>query len=194
MENKVFKFCVVGNIVRAPHLDKNGILRYGTPAYTGGTKVYLCGKLWRIAEKEIQVVGLTRGKKYQVHDVPVNLIENVRAGKAFDPGILAIMNNFEFWDWWWNGTRKDQKATKEFVSVWDRKDELNSLTDCIEVMKVTSVCSASEYWWLLPNGTELTFDNKRDRFLDLEREIEYEIVEKVTENRAMLRLKSVSYS
>ena len=38
-----WRFGVVGNIVKQ-HLDNEGIIRYGTKAFTGGTKVYIDGK------------------------------------------------------------------------------------------------------------------------------------------------------
>ena len=131
MGKKKFKYCVIGNIKKT-HVDADGVLRYGTPAFSGGTKVYLCGKFWHIADEEITVIGHTRGKKYQVHRVPVNLIENVRSSRTFQPAILCIMNNFEFWDLWWHDKNKDRKSTKQFVPVWNRKEELSSLVGCAE--------------------------------------------------------------
>ena len=187
MESQKFKYCVVGNIVKT-HVDANGTLRYGTSAYTGGTRVFLCGKFWTISDKEIEVVGLTRGKKYQVHKVPVNLIENVRCGRTFRPRVLAIMDNWECWNEWWHDSKEDQKATKAFVSVWDRKDELIKLEDCYEVMKVTSIYSESEYWWFL-NQTQLTFDSESKCFQDPKTEKEYEIVEWLSDDRVLVRLK-----
>lgn len=188
MEDKKFKYYVVGNIVKT-HLDADNTLRYGTSAYTGGTKVFLCGKFWRLSDKEIQVIGLTRGKKYQVHSVPVELIENVRCSRTFRPGILAIMNNWECWNEWWHDSKEDQKATKAFVSVWNRKDELNSFKDCFEVLKVTSIYSDSDCWWFLSNHSQLTFDSKRERFFDSANGKEYDIVEWLTDVRVMVRLR-----
>lgn len=40
---KAFKYCVVGNIVRE-RIDENGVLRHGTAAFKGGTRVYIEGK------------------------------------------------------------------------------------------------------------------------------------------------------
>lgn len=39
-KNNNWRFGVVGNIVRQ-HLDDKGIIRYGTKAFCGGTKVYI---------------------------------------------------------------------------------------------------------------------------------------------------------
>ena len=54
-----WKYCVVGNITKS-HSDENGIVRYGTPAFTGGTKVYLCGKYWDPSRKTIAAIGITK--------------------------------------------------------------------------------------------------------------------------------------
>ena len=81
MENEQnWRFCAVGNIVKS-HLDEEGVQRYGTKAFTGGTKVYLGGKcLTSIVPElsEIGVIGLNRFGKYVVEHVPIQLIENVR--------------------------------------------------------------------------------------------------------------------
>lgn len=113
-----WRYAVVGNIVKTPHPDSEGIIRYGTPAFSGGTKVYLAGKTWDFDKKTIEVVGLCRGKKYQVHSVPVIMIENVRCGKAYTPHVTDIMSDFESWWCWWERTKKDKKATENFVAKW----------------------------------------------------------------------------
>ena len=41
---QLWKYAVAGNIKKS-HIDENGILRYGTSAFKGNTKVYLCGRL-----------------------------------------------------------------------------------------------------------------------------------------------------
>ena len=93
IEKKAWRYCVVGNIVRA-HYDSDGILRHGTSAYVGGAMVYLAGKSWDSNRNEISVLGLTRGKRQQVHEVPVELIENVRCQRVYQPSILNITVTF----------------------------------------------------------------------------------------------------
>lgn len=112
-----WKFCVVGNIVKT-HFDENGVLRYGTSAFPGGTKVYLEGRFWDKTRPTIAVVGLGRSKKYEVSHVSPNLIENVRCARAFHPAVLSYMNNWEFWDCWWGRTKADKKDTERFVKYW----------------------------------------------------------------------------
>ena len=119
-EKKNWKYCVVGNIVKS-HIDENGVLRYGTSAYSGGTKVYLCGKYWDLDNERITAVGLSRGKHFYVDHVPVGLIENVRCQKAFNPAVLEIMDNWEFGDYWWQNTNDDKEATEEFVAKWNSR-------------------------------------------------------------------------
>ena len=123
----MWRYCVVGNIIKS-HLDEDGIIHYGTSSYVGGTKVYLCGKHWLPSQKEISVIGLSRGKRYYVDDVPIGLIENIRCQRTYKPAILNIMGNFEYDDCWWSNTKEDKEATEAFVaSIKEhRKDEQNN--------------------------------------------------------------------
>ncbi len=120
-EKTNWKYCVVGNIVKT-HSDENGVVRYGTPAFTGGTKVYLCGKYWDNTYDTITVIGLNRGKKYQTNHIAPHLIENVRCSKVYNPAILDIMNNLEFEDWWWGNQKKDKIETIDFVNRWNHNN------------------------------------------------------------------------
>ncbi len=116
-QNK-WKYCVVGNIVKS-HVDENGILRFGTAAFTGGTKVYIYGKYWLPEDKTIKVLGLNRrGRKWQVHTVPVKLIESVRCSRAYNPAVLKFMNNWESIDGWWHESEEDKTDTYAFVQRW----------------------------------------------------------------------------
>ena len=188
MYSSRFKWCVVGNIVKT-HVDAEGTMRYGTTAYAGGAKVFLCGKSWWVDDQEIRVIGLTRGKKFQVHDVPVSLIENVRAGRTYTPEILEIMDNFEFWEEWWDDSWGDHKATEAFVSVWNRKDELNRLENCFEIRKFDSEYIDPDLWYFWPKHIWLTYDSKRNLFLDSDTGKEYDIVEQLCYDRVMVRLR-----
>ena len=123
MEEKEWKYCAVGNVVKT-HLDKDGVVRYGTLQFTGGTKVYLYGKFWHKSE-EIAVLGLSRGKRYIVqYDVPIDYIENVRLQRTYHPKVLEIMNNFEFWDGWWGNTQEDREDVLRFIKAWKAVKEI----------------------------------------------------------------------
>ena len=115
-----WKYCVVGNIKKS-HIDENGIVRYGTSAFTGGTKVYLCGKVWNRNHDEISVIGITRGRKRQVVDTKIELIENVRYGKVYSPTVLDIMCDYEFWHCWWGNEKEDREGVKEFAEWWNNR-------------------------------------------------------------------------
>ena len=70
---KLWRYAVAGNIKKT-RIDENGILRYGTSAFKGNTKVYLSGRLWdeRLPadnKKEIAVLGLSRGRRYYVDSI-----------------------------------------------------------------------------------------------------------------------------
>lgn len=122
MDNKVdWKFCAVGNIVKS-HVDENGVLRYGTSAFSGGTKVYLEGRFWDRSRPTIEVIGFSRAKKYIFSDVSPDLIENVRCARAFHPGVLGLMGRMEYWECFWGRTKADKKDTERFVKYWYSED------------------------------------------------------------------------
>lgn len=50
-----WRYGVAGNITKT-HLDDQGILRYGSSAFCGGAKVYLCGKYWTKGQNMIVII------------------------------------------------------------------------------------------------------------------------------------------
>lgn len=118
LDQKPWKYCAVGNIVKT-HYDENGVLRYGTKAFFGGTKVYLCGKNWEPGDEAILVLGKNRFKKWEACVVPANLIENVRRSREYKASVRGIMDNFEFNMSWWGSSEKDQSESKAFVKKWN---------------------------------------------------------------------------
>ena len=83
-------YCVVGNIKKT-HYDTDGTLRYGTAAFTGGTKVYISGRIWDRTRDHINALGLTRGNRWEVIWTDVSQIENLRCQKCF---------SLPYWDLW----------------------------------------------------------------------------------------------
>ena len=119
-EKQQWTYCVAGNIKKM-HFDDNGTLRYGTHEFTGGTKVYLSGRLWDRTCDHINVLGRNRGKKLQVVWTDISLVENVRCQKVFNSAVLEIMNNFEFCAGWWGKSKKEKADAEAFVQWWNRK-------------------------------------------------------------------------
>lgn len=118
-EKKKWKYCVVGNITKS-HIDEDGTVRYGTPAFTGGTKVYLCGKYWYPSQGTIAVIGITRGsRKYHVIDTNPAYIENVRCARAYHPAVLDLMNNWEMHTLWWDDSVEDKQEAMLFTHNWN---------------------------------------------------------------------------
>lgn len=117
-----WRFGVVANITRS-HLDENGEIRYGTKAFTSGTKVYLSGKTWDKEDPEIGVIGRNRFGRTVVEAVPVSLLDNVRTQRIYKPQVLKIMEYLEAIDgWaWWQRTVTDRKETELFVKEWRKK-------------------------------------------------------------------------
>ena len=122
---QLWKYAVAGNIKKS-HIDENGILRYGTSAFKGNTKVYLCGWLLDVRlpnemRKEISVLGLCRGRRYYVDSVPIDLIENVRLTRVYKPTVLKIMSDWEFADCWWGNTQEECNDALVFIKRWNEK-------------------------------------------------------------------------
>ena len=120
--DKNWRFCVVGNIVKS-HLDEEGIERYGTKAFTGGTKVYVGGKYMTADLDEMGVIGLNRFGKYVTENVPVRLIENFRWQAIFKPTVIEIMDYLERLDgWpWWGRTAADKKEVMALAEALNTK-------------------------------------------------------------------------
>ena len=118
-KNNNWRFGVIGNIVKQ-HLDSEGVVRYGTKAFTGGTKVYIDGKGWSPDRDTVSVIGLNRFGRYAIESVPVALIENVRTQRIYKPTVLEIMDCEEVMEgWtWWKRTSADRKEAKAFVDLW----------------------------------------------------------------------------
>lgn len=110
-------YCVVGNIVKS-RVDEDGTVRYGTPAFTGGTKVYLAGRLWDGSRDSIDALGLSRGKKWQVIWTDVSHIENLRVQKVFTPTVLKFMGDWEYCSSWWGKSKKEKADAENFVRWW----------------------------------------------------------------------------
>ncbi len=132
--NKKWCFCVAGNIVKT-RIDENGTLRYGTSAFTGGTKVYLQGRFWSDYYKnkgEISVIGLSRGKRYEWLKVPVTAIENVRFQRVFNPKVVDMMEYYEFESAWWHRTANDRREAKAFAEAWNNGTLIGNPVENIE--------------------------------------------------------------
>lgn len=115
-DEKNWRFCVVGNIVKT-HYDEEGIIRYGTKAFPGGTKVYINGKYHSESSKRIEVIGLNRFKRYECEYIPIDLIENCRVQTVFRKNIVGIMDWQEDLDGcpWWGRTADDRRDAKAFA-------------------------------------------------------------------------------
>lgn len=119
MENKQnWTYCVVGNIKKT-HYDEDGVLRYGTAAFTGGTKVYISGRIWDRSRKYINALGLNRRNELQVVWTNTEHIENLRCQKVFQPTVLEIMDDFEYRSCWWGKSKKEKTDTEAFVKWWN---------------------------------------------------------------------------
>lgn len=115
----LWRYAVAGNIKKT-RIDENGVLRYGTAAFKGNTKVYLSGRLWneRLPDEdkiEIRVLGFSRGRKYYVDSVPIELIENLRITRVYTPKVLDVMSDFEFCECWWGNSQEERNDASAFL-------------------------------------------------------------------------------
>ena len=121
MEGKQnWTYCVVGNIKKT-HYKKDGTLRYGTAAFTGGTKVYLSGRIWDRTRDHINALGITRGKLLEVIWTDVSLIENLRCQKVFNPAIIEFMDLHEYRTGWWGKSKSEKADAEAFAKWWNEK-------------------------------------------------------------------------
>ena len=122
-QKKNWRFCVAGNIVNS-HLDEYGIVRYGTKAFAGGTKVYLNGKTWSDDSGDIGVIGLNRFGRYVLEWIPISLIKNMRSQRVFKNVVLSIIDYEEqVENWlWWGRTAADKRETIAFTEKYNNND------------------------------------------------------------------------
>ena len=113
---KNWRFCVSGNITKS-HTVQEGILRYGTKAFTGGTKVYLNGKNFGNDRENIEVIGRNRFGRFVVDFIPIEYIENIRSQRVYKPVVLEMIFYLEAveGDQWWGRTANDRKESELFV-------------------------------------------------------------------------------
>lgn len=115
----LWRYAIAGNIKKS-HIDENGILRYGTKVFKGNTKVCLCGRIcdewfWGEDKSRIPVLGLSRGGRYSVETVPLELIENLRITRVYTPKALEVMSNFEYAEYWWGNTQEERDDASAFL-------------------------------------------------------------------------------
>ena len=108
---------MVGNIVKE-RIDEKGVLRHGTAAFKGGTRVYIEGK-GLLGTNVVRVLGLNRFRRYAFDYIPVEQIENVRFTKTYKPRVLELMYEYEEF-WWWNNTDEDGLDAKQFAANWPK--------------------------------------------------------------------------
>ena len=116
-------FGVVGNIVKT-HSGEDGVVYYGTKAFTGGTKVYLNGKYWDSRCENIAVIGRNRFGRTVFERVPIELIENVRVQRIYKPHVLEIIDYLRWMEGleWWERTAADRRDTERFVKEWNERN------------------------------------------------------------------------
>ena len=126
-DNKNWRFCVVGNIVKT-HLDDEGVIRYGTKAFTGGTKVYIPWKWNYIDDREgTFVIGMNRFHRFALEPVDFELLENIRFQIVFKTKVLEIIGWEEAIEGCdsWGRTADDKRGAKAFAErLSARVDEL----------------------------------------------------------------------
>ena len=137
-EQKAWKYCVVGNVVRE-RIDENGVLRHGTAAFKGGTRVYIEGKNYDygLVRNEITVIGLNRHRRYSYEGVPKDQIENVRFTRTYKPSIMDMMYEYEGHDGWWGDSDEDGLDAKQFALYWPELQKMKTVVPCEEPIKAT---------------------------------------------------------
>lgn len=133
MEKEIsWRFCVAGNIVRT-HTDESGVLRYGTKAFTGGTKVYINGKNIQDPDK-VEVIGLNRFGRFVLDFIPVEYVENFRQQRVYKPKVLEIISALEALegDIWWENSAKDREESLRFAEKMRERNENGTFEKIIE--------------------------------------------------------------
>ena len=113
----MFKYCVVGNIVRE-HVDEEGITRNGIVVFPGGRKVYISRLLW---DYGAVVLGLNRWhSRFILECIPLELIENIRPSRTFKRSVIDLMDDPEMPDGWWRYKEEDRIGSEEYAAMLNR--------------------------------------------------------------------------
>ena len=130
----------MGNIVKT-HLDEEGVVRYGTKAFTGGTKVYIPWKWNCIDDREgTFVIGMNRFHRFALEPVDFELLENIRFQIVFKTTVLEIIDREEVMDGYdsWGRTADDKRGAKAFADrltrrIEDIKNEEKEKNDALQI-------------------------------------------------------------
>lgn len=121
----IWRFGAAGNIVKQ-HIDDEGVTRFGTKAFTGGTKVYINGLRWDTDSDAVYVIGRNRFGRYVTDWIPVSFVENVRFQQIYKTTVLEIIDYLEHFEGitWWDKTASDRDEAKAFVDMWNKCNAL----------------------------------------------------------------------
>lgn len=93
---KLYRMCVLGKIIGAHYKGTDKQIRYGTPYFSAGTKVYCIFMYGGMGHQQVRVLGKLR-KSSRIIDVVIatNLVKNYRLKKVFEPRVIAFIDKYQ---------------------------------------------------------------------------------------------------
>ena len=119
-EKMEWRFGVAANIKKS-FQDEDGVVHYGCKPFRPGTKVYVNGKDWNPTKRtHIGVIGRNRFGRIALEFIPIELLENFRAVRIYNPRVLSILHYEEWAEGyvWWDRTVDDRKESEAFAKAW----------------------------------------------------------------------------
>ena len=125
-EEHVWRWCLVGNIVKGHPYGESKEVLFGTKQFPPGAKVFMAPPNWGDGYENVIVIGCPRHSKRYIEVVMrSNYIENFRIKKVYAPFVLRMMDKSKYC--WWNNTEHDQQQIQELIeSLNDYRSQQNS--------------------------------------------------------------------
>lgn len=117
-----WQWCLAGNIVESHEYGEGHEIRVGTKQFGPGTKVYIAPAQWGDGYENVCVIGKPRRKRPLIEVViKMDLIENFRLKKVFQPAVLKRMEKSPYS--WWGSTDESRERILELIESIKRNRE-----------------------------------------------------------------------
>lgn len=123
-KEKMWRWCLVGNVVKNHPYGESKDIPIGTKHFQPGAKVYMAPANWGDGYENIVVIGCPRRTKHYIEVIMRSiLIENFRLKKVYEPFILKMMELSEYG--WWDDSDDDKERIITLIESLNRNRGYN---------------------------------------------------------------------
>jgi hypothetical protein len=111
-------WCLIANVIRAPHLEEDGELRLGTKRFAPGAKLFCFPPEWGDGGERLRVLGQHRGGSRLVEAVvATKFLTNWRTKQVFHPFVVQAMKDR------WDDSDASRERAEELVAAFRRRED-----------------------------------------------------------------------